>query len=304
MRRNHADDRQQAAGPRSVSPPSVAVLAAFVRGAPEAPMRGGRRRTLPALAVAANGFLLTLACARPPVVGPPVGRGPAGAGVAPSPAPVSGAALPAALQTAHFRDATRRVRVVLLAGGADTADRVIADRTEEERIGGGTDPALLLAFRSPPPGPVDDSLVVDARTLAPRTERLRLAATTVTIHYAGRRVTGVVQHGDSAPVPFDVTYADAPFAFNEVESLLRSVPLRAGYRAVVPLFSEVDRAVEHDTVTVLGPEGAGGHAGWRVRFADPVIVEQVVVDPDLRTLRAREITQRRSGRRFRLVAAD
>lgn len=177
---------------------------------------------------------------------------------------------------------------------------------------GGT---LLLAFRSPPP--TDDSLVVDARGLAPRTEQLRVQtgsapgarSTTVAIRYAGRRVTGTVQHGDSVPVPFDSTYAAAPFAFNEVEALLRSVPLRSGFQVVVPLFSELDRAVEHDTITVLGPapddSTAGGPAerrAWRVRFADPVIVMTARVDAGTRTLADREIVQRRSGIRFRYVA--
>jgi hypothetical protein len=113
-------------------------------------------------------------------------------------------------------------------------------------------------------------------------------------------VAGSVQVGDSAPRSYDTTFAEPWFAFNEVEVLVRSVPLQAGASFVVPLFSEIDQAIEHDTITVLGSgDGADGPKVWQIRFADPAIVTIYSLAADSRRIVGALTTQRQSGMRFR-----
>jgi hypothetical protein len=68
------------------------------------------------------------------------------------------------------------------------------------------------------------------------------------------------------------------FALNEMETVIRSLPLRAGYQVILPLFSEIDESVEYDTVTVVGGPTA-----------------------KTREVLAETVTQRRSGKRMRFV---
>jgi hypothetical protein len=87
-----------------------------------------------------------------------------------------------------------------------------------------------------------------------------------------------------------------------VDLLVRSAPFREGYSVVVPLFSEMDEAIEHDTITVLGAEKLGDRNGWRVRFADPAIVAEYVVEESSREILSHELTQRSTGVRLRFIA--
>jgi hypothetical protein len=82
---------------------------------------------------------------------------------------------------------------------------------------------------------------------------------------------------------------------NEVEPLVRSLDYHRGLRIVVPLFSEVDQALERDTLSV---EDGSASATWVVRFADPVITTRYVVDARARHIVDAVTTNRKSGGRF------
>jgi hypothetical protein len=144
-----------------------------------------------------------------------------------------------------------------------------------------------------PPFQSSDTLMVDPRTLLPIRETLHFNGAITTYEYAGRRVIGTIALRDSAPQSFEATYDEPVFAFNEVEPLVRSLDYRAGLQIVVPLFSEVDHSVEHDTLRVVARDPARG--AWIVEFADPVITTRYTVDAATRTLRDAVTTQRRSG---------
>ena len=144
-----------------------------------------------------------------------------------------------------------------------------------------------------PPFRSNDTLTLDANTLLPIRETLHFNGAVRTYEYAGRRVTGTIAAPDSAPQAFDATYDEPVFAFNEVEPLVRSLDYRAGLQIVVPLFSEVDHAVEHDTLRVLSHDAE--HGAWIVEFADPVITTRYTVDAATRTLRDAVTRQRKSG---------
>jgi hypothetical protein len=115
--------------------------------------------------------------------------------------------------------------------------------------------------------------------------------------YDGARVTGRMQRADSSWDAYDQTFPVPVFAFNEVELLVRSLRYERGLQVVAPLFSEVDRALEYDTLTVVGrgaPAG-GRDSTWVVRFADPAIVSVYSVDAGRREIVGTEVTQRRGG---------
>ena len=144
----------------------------------------------------------------------------------------------------------------------------------------------------------NDTLTVEVKTLRPVEETLLFNGVRRTYRYDGRRVWGTIQFPDSAPQQFEETYDEPVFAFSELEALVQSLGYRVGPRVVVPLFSEVDHALEHDTLSVEERTSAHGADAWVVRFADAVITTRYVVDATSRRLLDAVTTQRRSGLQF------
>lgn len=117
-------------------------------------------------------------------------------------------------------------------------------------------------------------------------------------HYNGRRITGTIQHGDSAPQGVVREFDGTVFAFNEVGPLVRSLEFRAGASYLVPLFSEADAALELDTVTVVTDTIVAERSAWVVRFADPVIVQRYVIETASRRIHGFTTTQRKARTAF------
>ncbi|HKW47850.1 MAG TPA: alpha/beta hydrolase, partial [Gemmatimonadaceae bacterium] len=84
------------------------------------------------------------------------------------------------------------------------------------------------------------------------------------------------------------TYPFRVFNFNELDEVVRSVPLRPGYRAIVPLYSEGDNALETDSVDVEGTDSSGV---WNVRFADKVIIGHYGIDGATRRIVRYEVNR-------------
>jgi hypothetical protein len=183
-------------------------------------------------------------------------------------------------------------------GGSDTTERDYAQlRLSEDVIGPSGDRWRLTRTWLPPYASID-SLVIERRTLRPLEETLSFGGAIRHYRFDGRRVTGAIQFADSAPRSYDHTFDEPLFAFNEVDLLARSLDYRPGRLLVVPLFSEVDQALERDTLSVIGQETIAGKRVWIVRFADPVITTRYVVDAASRQLVDAVTTQRRSGVAF------
>lgn len=70
-------------------------------------------------------------------------------------------------------------------------------------------------------------------------------------------------------------YPAPVFNFAQLDALLRSLPFRPGFEALVPLYSEGDDALEIDTVRVDRVDERGV---WHLRFADPAIVASIEID--------------------------
>lgn len=183
---------------------------------------------------------------------------------------------------------------------SDTADEPIAHLETEERSSA-TDNTLTLIMHWLPPFESSDSLVVDRATLAPREESSRSGPLAFQYRYQADRVTGTIRKADSLARPVADALGERVYAFNELDQLARSLPFRSGTRVVVPLYSEADADVEHDTLAVLGDTVVDGASAWIVRFADPVIVRRYLIESPKRQVLESDITQRRSGTRFRLV---
>jgi hypothetical protein len=133
--------------------------------------------------------------------------------------------------------------------------------------------------------PVIDSALFKRHGLAPVWETAQFGGKAERWTYDGPRVN---QHTYDGPV----------FNFQELDDLLRSLPLSEGYERILPLYSEGDDALEMDTVRVMGRD-AGGR--WTLRFADPVIVATYGIDEKTRRIVRHEYVMRKTGALIRYV---
>jgi hypothetical protein len=114
-----------------------------------------------------------------------------------------------------------------------------------------------------------DSTVVTRDGLTPMLETAYAGPQVIRYRYDRNRVDVSTTSGDSAPSVTHHEYPHPLFNFDELDLLIRLLPLRPGYQALLPLYSEGDQDAEVDTVQVLDKDSAGV---WRVRFADKAIV--------------------------------
>ena len=124
-----------------------------------------------------------------------------------------------------------------------------------------------------------DSAIVLQDGLAPILETTHSGSRVIRYRYDRSRVDLTTTVSDSAP---DVRHHEYPypvFNFAELDLLIRSLPLRPGYQALLPLYSEGDEDAEIDTVLVKGKDSRGI---WRVRFADKAVVGTYGIAEDTR----------------------
>jgi hypothetical protein len=193
--------------------------------------------------------------------------------------------------------------VYLKRGSGDTVEKKMADTRQTQRAIPERRDDILMTVSWDPPYASLDSLVITRRGLVPLTEHLEFRGT-FDYRYDKNHVAGTVQPHDSAQRAYDQSFPSNVFAFNEVDLLARSLPFRQGLSVVVPLFSEVDRDLERDTLTVLGPDTSSARRGgdaWVVRFADPVIVNRYVIDRTSREIITSETLPKKSDLRMRYV---
>jgi hypothetical protein len=189
------------------------------------------------------------------------------------------------------RDTTRAYRLLARrTGDTTTVDFGLTTLGERAHTEDGT----FVQVMTTPKQASYDTLMVRVAGLAPRWERLRFGPRTIRVEYDGARVTRWEQVGDSAARISTTEFPTPVFAFNQAHTLVRSIPLRVGYTAVLPLFAATTAELEHDTITVTGAPAAG-RRGWTVRFADPVIVATYTLDAATREILGYRVAQR-SGR--------
>jgi len=126
-----------------------------------------------------------------------------------------------------------------------------------------------------------DTVVMGRDDMVPIREALHLNGRVINLSYSGNTVIRADQFPDSA-LRTTTQHFDRPvFAFNQLDLLIRAMPLAAGARVILPLYSEITAELELDTLEVTAPP-ASGHSEWTVRFADPAIVTIATVDPATR----------------------
>jgi hypothetical protein len=182
------------------------------------------------------------------------------------------------LTTSHLGDTTISYRTIAdrLPDGSPTATVRAVAREETRHVTDHGRRAILLikTARGASFAYADTSLMI-ASTLAPIREVSILNARRTTYAYHGAKVRRTVMQPDSATRTTQHDFGTPMFQFEALDQVIRSVPLRTGYQAIVRLYSEGDDGIEMDTVRVEGQDKAGL---WNVRFADPVIIAHYGID--------------------------
>lgn len=200
------------------------------------------------------------------------------------------------LAVSALHEQTIAYQVVQDSGSERSARRVGGGRIEIRSATYAGKPALLVVMRSNR-GAMQffDSALVRRADLTPVWEVSDFRGSHRRFEYDGARVRFVGRSGDST-LRGDHTYRHRIFQFNELDLLVRTIPLVPGYRAVVPLYSEGSDALEMDTISIARSHADGP---WDVRFSDPVIVSHYGIDPATRSIVSRVIT-RQDGSPIRL----
>lgn len=148
----------------------------------------------------------------------------------------------------------------------------------------------------------EDTMVYDQASLAPSRERLRVGGALIDLRYRGATVERRVQRGDSVQPWHTVTYDRPVFGFNQRELLLRVVRLQPADTLILPLYSEIDAALELDSISLITPSAGLAPSQIQVRFADPAIVATVTIDTLTRRILTDETrNRRRPGRIVRTL---
>jgi hypothetical protein len=205
------------------------------------------------------------------------------------------------LVVSRFVDFADSVRAMQVTAG-DTTPRQLGTQLVAEHVTTENGaPAILFTKRSEGRGVLfTDTLLMLRDGLTPVWEHMRSGHMLKDIRYAGDRLHQQTYIGDSLARSKDSHFPHRPFGFNQLDMVVRSLPLRTGFHATLPLYSEGDDSVEVDTVSVIGLK-SGPPVQWTVRFADPVIVATYGIDTVTRRVTTYEVTNRKAGGRFWLV---
>jgi hypothetical protein len=155
--------------------------------------------------------------------------------------------------------------VAFMLRGADTvAMGHIIDELRVQSDGG--EQRLIRVYRtiSQRFGNAVDTLIDEASTLAPRSQRSRRPMGTELVDFHDGRAVGltVSRRGDSARV--DAAVPTSAYAGSSFDLLLRSSPLSVGWSATFPAFVTSSRSVVELTANVVGIEDIDGEPCWHV----------------------------------------
>jgi hypothetical protein len=196
--------------------------------------------------------------------------------------------------TGHIKPGSAGYRYLMRASTGDTTERELGTgHTEQVLTEYKGKPAVLLVASVARTGQtfLDSALVMRAG-LVPVWETSYVGSRVTHYEYAGKQVRLTITSPDSGTRSREHTYDVPVFHFNELDMLIRSLPLRAAYEAILPLYSEGSDELEMDTVRVMARDADGI---WSVRFADPAIVSTYGIHPSTRAIVRYDVLSRRSG---------
>ena len=145
-------------------------------------------------------------------------------------------------------------------------------------------------------GTVVDTTLSVARSLAPVAERTHKRSGDITLDFTGRTVVGRMGAAGGERAIHDSLPSPA-FNSTDLELVVRSLPLRAGYGARLPIYDPEFGGHRLAEVRVI----AAARAAWRVEVVDRRLRTVYDVDSATRALLGAEIEVRDRGVAYRLL---
>ncbi|MEO5817258.1 MAG: hypothetical protein ABIT20_18470 [Gemmatimonadaceae bacterium] len=209
------------------------------------------------------------------------------------------------LHTRHFAERSVAWRFLVV---TDTGERDVASMTVTTSLTEHAGKPALLSVRTfmTPRGQLLDSALADRATLAPIWQHSHQPTKTQMLDFGATAVTGSVTPKDSSARAVRHTLGERAFDTTNLDEVIASLPFAAGYSVVLPFYTFEQGAIERDTIAVAGVEqmaapGGAMRSAWKVSFSDPIITCTYWIDRETRKILRQDVTQRRSGVRFRSV---
>jgi hypothetical protein len=169
-------------------------------------------------------------------------------------APVGCDTVPAGTRTVspkYLTDFTVVRQLTLTRGDSATPFGTQTETLSSSRLDGRPTLLDVLVFDTPRARTVDSSWI-DPVTLKPIRFQSHNAARTVRLDFVADRVRGRTTPADSAPIPIDRRLGVSAFEWNVMALAVSALPLRTGYCASLPVFSDRSGRVSWYRVQVIG----------------------------------------------------
>src|SRR5215208_5270996 len=172
------------------------------------------------------------------------------------------------ISSRHLQDFTVVRRLTLTRGDSVSPFGTQTETLTSARLDGRPTLLDVLVFDTPRARTVDSSWI-DPETLKPLRFRSHNAARSVTLEFAADRVHGQTTPADSAPVSVDRRFGVAPFEWNVLALAVSALPLRPGYCASLPVYSDRSGGVSWYRVqvvrdTTIERKSRGPESVWEV----------------------------------------
>ncbi|HEX6534800.1 MAG TPA: hypothetical protein VF041_09380 [Gemmatimonadaceae bacterium] len=171
-------------------------------------------------------------------------------------------------------DGTRRFVIRSVADG-DSAFQALGTMSVTQRtLATMTGPVVqrVIVYDYGAKGHVVDTTLALAATLAPLSERTYKTSGIIRLDFAGRTVTGAMG-ATAAPEPIRDTLPAPAFNSTDLDLIVRSIALRDGLHARLPLYDPEFGGFRYASVDVHSAEpdhaGAGEGGAWVVLVRDP-----------------------------------
>jgi hypothetical protein len=151
----------------------------------------------------------------------------------------------------HLSDFTVVRQLTLTRGDSSRPFGTQTETLTSGRLNGRPTLLDVLIFDTPRARTVDSSWI-DPETLKPLRFQSHNAARTVTLDFVADRVRGQTIPADSAPKTYDRRLGVAPFEWNVLALAVSALPLREGYCANLPVYSDRSARVSWYQVHVVG----------------------------------------------------
>jgi hypothetical protein len=155
------------------------------------------------------------------------------------------------VSSSYLTDFTVVRRLTLTRGDSSRPFGTQTETLTSGRLNGRPTLLDVLVFDTPRARTIDSSWI-DSETLKPLRFQSHNASRTVKLDFAGDRVRGQTTPADSAPTVFDRTLGVAPFEWNVLALAVSGLPLREGYCANLPVYTDRLDRVSWYRVHVVG----------------------------------------------------